>query len=75
MREGTRLKISVKETKYGENQMLIPVEVLDTIRDVRKVVDNISQTVEHCVVTRYLVVDDKDNVFTIFHNQIKKLIR
>lgn len=75
MKEGTSLLISPREVaKEGDNS-LQKVWVLDTINDVRKVKDLESRTFENLVVTRYLVHDEEGNIFTIFHNQIRKLVK
>ena len=74
MKEGTKLLISVRENTKSEESTQIQVTVLDTITDVRKVVDTDSGTYENIPVTRYLVYSKDGRVFCIFHNQIRKVL-
>lgn len=75
MKEGTRFEIS---KKIDDEKCLVAVTYLDTVQDIRSVevpdTRHKEPIYEYYVVTKYLVRDDRNNVFTIYTNQIKRIL-
>jgi len=78
MKEGTKLRIrSRNEDRTGVDRNKAPTEVdvtvIDTIQDVRNIVVA-GESSLYPVVTKYLVKDDNNEVFSIYTHQVRKIL-
>lgn len=77
MKEGTKLRIRSRSEERVADRSKEPTEidvtVIDTIQDVRNIVVTGLPSL-YPVVTKYLVKDDNNEVFSIYTHQVRKVL-
>lgn len=77
MKEGTKLRIRSRSDERVADRSKEPTEidvtVIDTIQDVRNIVVTGASSL-YPVVTKYLVKDDNNEVFSIYTHQVRKIL-